>query len=157
MSERKRIPSGQTNFERIRTGGYLYVDKTRFIEQLENEDNQYHFFVRPRKFGKTLFTSVLEHYYDVRFADKFEKLFGDLYIGKKKTEKANKIFVVKFNFSGLDTSSIERFDIAIKEKVENQLEMFLRLHDSVIENVEDEILELRKRNTAGSYLEFIFA
>ena len=104
MLDRKKIPLGQTNFEQIRTEGYLYVDKTGFIEILENEDNRYHFFVRPRKFGKTLFTSVLEHYY-VSFADKFQQLLDDLCIRQKKTEKANKLFVLKFNFYGLYTSS----------------------------------------------------
>jgi hypothetical protein len=85
----KKMPCGQCNFEKIRTQNYTYVDKTRFIEQLESEPNSYHFLIRPRKFEKTLFLSVLEHYYDVRYADKFDSLFGDLYIGKNPTPKRN--------------------------------------------------------------------
>ena len=60
MDKPKKIPYALTNFERIRTENYLYVDKTRFIEMLENEATQYHFLIRPRKFGKSLFLSVLD-------------------------------------------------------------------------------------------------
>ena len=66
MGQRNRIPYALTNFEKIRTENYLYVDKTRFIERLDNEVKEYQFLMRPRKFGKTLFASVLEHYYDLR-------------------------------------------------------------------------------------------
>jgi hypothetical protein len=133
------------------------VDKTRFIEMLENEPTKFHFLIRPRKFGKSLFLSVLDHYYDIRYKDKFDQLFGDLYIGKNPTPKRNSLFVLNFDFSGIDTSSIEKFDVAIKEKVENQSEMFLRTHDNVIEDTEEQILVLRSKNTVSSYLEFIFS
>ena len=102
MTKRKRIPYGIPNFDSIRTENYLYVDKTRFIEMIEKEDAKYQFLIRPRKFGKSLFLSVLEHYYDVRFKDRFQELFGDLYIGQHPTEKANSYFVINFDFSGLD-------------------------------------------------------
>ena len=52
----KRLPYGNSNFERLITENYIYIDKTKFIEQLENEDNTYQFFIRPRKFGKSLFS-----------------------------------------------------------------------------------------------------
>jgi hypothetical protein len=82
---RKRLPYGNSNFEKVMTENYAYVDKTRFIELLENEPNSNLFFIRPRKFGKSLFFSMLSHYYDINGADKFEPLFGDLYIGKHAT------------------------------------------------------------------------
>jgi hypothetical protein len=109
MPPRKRIPYANPNFESLRTGGYLYVDKTRFIEMLENEDSKVHFLFLSRKFGKSLFTSVLDHYYDIRFECDFEKLFGDLYIGLHPTPLRNSYFVMNFNFSGLDTSDVESF------------------------------------------------
>jgi len=80
MKRFKKIPYGITNFESIRTENYVYVDKTRFIEKIENEATKYQFLIRPRKFGKSLFLSVLDHYYDIRHKDRFEQLFGDLYI-----------------------------------------------------------------------------
>jgi len=82
----KQLPYGNPNFESIRTENYAYVDKTRFIELLENEANKAQFFIRPRKFGKSLFLSTLSNYYDIRKASQFEQLFGDLYIGKNKFE-----------------------------------------------------------------------
>ena len=67
MNTRKKLPCGQSNYEKIRTENYIYVDKTRFIEQIENEANSYVFLIRPRKFGKSLFLSTLFHYYDLNF------------------------------------------------------------------------------------------
>ena len=55
----KRLPYGNPDFESIRTRNFAYVDKTRFIELLENEANASQFFIRPRKFGKSLFLSTL--------------------------------------------------------------------------------------------------
>jgi hypothetical protein len=68
----KRLPCGNCNFESIRTENYVYIDKTRFIELLEQETNKNLFFTRPRKFGKSLFFTMLSHYYDVCSKDKFE-------------------------------------------------------------------------------------
>jgi hypothetical protein len=59
----KKLPYGQSNFANMIESGYAYVDKTRFIELLENENNTYQFFIRPRRFGKSLFLSILENYY----------------------------------------------------------------------------------------------
>ncbi|MDR1676522.1 MAG: AAA family ATPase, partial [Tannerella sp.] len=100
----KRLPYGNTNFEKLRTENYVYIDKTRYIELLENENNDKLFFTRPRKFGKSLFFSTLSYYYDLNQAAKFEQLFGDLYIGKHPTPRRNSYLVLEFDFSGLDTS-----------------------------------------------------
>ncbi|MDR1270562.1 MAG: AAA family ATPase, partial [Planctomycetaceae bacterium] len=81
----KRLPYGTSDFRSIRTENYAYVDKTCFIETLERESNKNHFFIRPRKFGKSLFFSMLSYYYDINYADQFERLFGDLYIGQHPT------------------------------------------------------------------------
>ncbi|CDI48677.1 putative AAA-ATPase [Clostridium tetani 12124569] len=60
------------------------------------------FFIRPRRFGKSLFISTLENYYDINKKDKFEELFGDLYIGKNPTEERNKFLAWKISFAGVD-------------------------------------------------------
>ncbi|MDR2556165.1 MAG: AAA family ATPase, partial [Bacteroidales bacterium] len=65
----KKIPYGQSNFEKIIIEDYVYVDKTKFIEFLEQETTDFHFLIRPRKFGKSLFLSMLQYYYDVSKAD----------------------------------------------------------------------------------------
>jgi hypothetical protein len=156
MKTAKRIPYGQTNFHDIIVENYLYVDKTRFIEQLENEDSKYHFLIRPRKFGKTLFLSVLDHYYDLRHADKFDQLFGNLYIGKNPTPKKNDMFVLRFNFSGIDTSSIKDFNISFLEKIRFATQRFFIDHRSLISNYEELNLRVWDIEKASSCLEFIF-
>ena len=94
----KRIPYGMMNFVDIREDNCYYVDKTRFIEKVE-EANKYFFFIRPRRFGKSLTLSMLRHYYDINAADKFEKLYGDLYIGKNPTPNRNKYLIIYLNFA----------------------------------------------------------
>jgi hypothetical protein len=106
-----KLPYGLSDFHKIRTKNFLYVDKTKYIEELERFGSEYLFFVRPRRFGKSLFLSMLEHYYDVNSKNDFEQLFGDLYIGKHPTEQRNQYFILHLNFFGLDTSdSVELKD-----------------------------------------------
>ena len=100
----KKIPYGIGNYGMLKEENYYFVDKTPFIEKLENSNSRYIFFLRPRRFGKSLFISMLEHYYDVNQKDKFDILFGDTYIGKNPTKLRNSIPVLKFNFSGVPTS-----------------------------------------------------
>lgn len=88
------------NFEDIRLENYYYVDKTAFIPMIEQAD-RFFFFIRPRRFGKSLTLNLLQHYYDVRAKDKFDTLFGDLYIGQHPTHDRNSYLVLKLNFSGI--------------------------------------------------------
>ena len=98
QEEVKRIPYGMMNFVAIREDNYYYVDKTRFIEKVE-KSNRYFFFIRPRRFGKSLTLSMLRHYYDINRADQFEKLYGDLYICQHPTPNHNKYLVIYLNFA----------------------------------------------------------
>ncbi|MDR0757702.1 MAG: AAA family ATPase, partial [Tannerella sp.] len=120
----KRLPYGNSNFGSIMTENYAYVDKTRFIELLENESNKNQFFIRPRKFGKSLFYSMLYHYYDLNRADDFDTIFGDLYIGKHPTPKRNSYAVMQFNFSGLNTASREGFSDSLTASIRESVRMF---------------------------------
>ena len=74
-AKRKRIPYGLMNFMTLRERDCYYVDKTRFIESIE-EANMFFFFIRPRRFGKSLTISMLENYYDINKKDKFDEIFG---------------------------------------------------------------------------------
>jgi hypothetical protein len=121
----KRLPYGNTNFESIRTENYVYIDKTRYIELLENEGNKNLFFTRPRKFGKSLFFSMLSYYYDFNQANKFEQLFGDLYIGQHPTPRKNSYLVLEFDFSGLDTSNEADFKVSFSQKIQDVVYIFL--------------------------------
>ena len=102
---RKRIPYGMQNFEDIIKRDCYYVDKTPFIELIE-ESNMYFFFIRPRRFGKSLTLSMLENYYDINKKDQFEELFGKLYIGQNPTPEHNTYLIIHLNFAevaaGLD-------------------------------------------------------
>lgn len=102
---RKRIPYGMQNFEDIIERDCYYVDKTPFIEQIE-ESNMYFFYIRPRRFGKSLTLSMLENYYDINKKDKFDEIFGKLYIGQNPTPEHNTYLIIRLNFAevaaGLD-------------------------------------------------------
>ena len=102
---RKRIPYGMQNFEDVIKEDCYYVDKTPFIEQIE-ESNKYFLFIRPRRFGKTLTLSMLENYYDINKKDKFDEIFGKLYIGQNPTPEHNTYLIIRLNFAevaaGLD-------------------------------------------------------
>lgn len=120
-----KLPYGISNYEEIIRDGYEYVDKTEYIEKLENLSEKRIMFLRPRKFGKTLFTSVLENYYDVKKADKFEELYGNTYIGKNPTENKNKYYILRFNFSGIDTSTVESTINGFKNEVLSSIQVFV--------------------------------
>ena len=102
---RKRIPYGMQNFEDVIMEDCFYVDKTPFIEDIEVA-NKYFFYIRPRRFGKSLTLSMLENYYDINKKDKFEQIFGKLYIGENPTPEHNKYLIIHLNFAevnaGLD-------------------------------------------------------
>ena len=94
---RKRIPYGMMNFEDVRKEGCYYVDKTPYIEEVE-ASNKFFFYIRPRRFGKSLTLSMLRNYYDVNKEAQFEQLFSELYIGKHPTPERNKYFVLWLDF-----------------------------------------------------------
>jgi len=156
MKRPQKIPYGISNFESLRTENYVYIDKTRFIEQIENEPTKYHFLIRPRKFGKSLFLSMLRHYYDICSAKKFDVLFGNLYIGKNPTSNRNAYFVMNFSFSGLNTNSIEQFEISFTEAIKSSIESFLTEHSSIIAYNKELKVNLRNRHSVRALLEFAF-
>ena len=98
---RRKIPYAITNFRDIRLENMYYVDKTHYIEKLEAANN-YFFFIRPRRFGKTLLLQMLKYYYDINYRDEFEQLFGGLYIGSHPTPNHNKYLIIALNFSTID-------------------------------------------------------
>ncbi|MDR2776139.1 MAG: AAA family ATPase, partial [Tannerella sp.] len=135
--QKKRLPYGSSNFEKVRTENYVYIDKTRFIELLENENNDNLFFTRPRKFGKSLFFSMLSHYYDIKQEDKFELLFGDLYIGKHPTPRHNSYMVLNLDFSGLDTSDEESFKVSLSYRLQSDVRRFITRYAYLLPKADD--------------------
>ena len=145
----KKLPYGISDYEKLIQGNYYYVDKTKYIEKLENLSEIYVMFLRPRKFGKTLFTSVLENYYDVKKKNKFEELFGKTYIGKNPTKLKNSYHILRFNFSGIDTSSVDatiksfknRTIAVIKKFIENYNLDFYVNENSEAEDILDNLFK----------------
>ena len=122
---KKKLPKGISNYADLVEQGYCYVDKTKYIEELENLEDKTIMFLRPRKFGKTLFTSVLENYYDLLRVDKFEELFGETYIGKNSTVNKNRYHILKFNFSGINTETEETTMNGFKSSVIESIKLFI--------------------------------
>lgn len=118
-----KIPYGISNFERIRTNGFLYVDKTHFIKKIERFDYLIH--LRPRRFGKSLFVDMLDNYYDVNAADKFDELFGGMYIHENPTKNKNSYYILRFNFSGIQNTESERLEQGFLRRVKIDVERFI--------------------------------
>ena len=112
MEATKGIPYGMSNFTDVIEQNCYYVDKTMFLPLLEDQA-RYLIFIRPRRFGKSLFLDMLRSYYDLSQKDKFQKLFGDLWIGKHPTPLQGKYQMLYLDFSKIGGSVDElsqRFD-----------------------------------------------
>jgi hypothetical protein len=149
---RKRIPYGMTNFEDLRTDDCYFVDKTAYIEQIEWA-NKFFFFIRPRRFGKTLLISMLQKYYDVNCAAKFEQLFGDLYIGQHPTPKRNAYLILHLNFSTID-GGLGDYRSAMNELCFNEFSRFCRAYRHLLP--EETLEELSRRSGAVSQLDYLY-
>ena len=125
----KKLPTGISDYEKIIDYGYCYVDKTKYIEKLEDLTNPTIMFLRPRKFGKTLFTSVLENYYDLQKIDKFEELFEETYIGRNPTKYKNSYHILKFNFSGINIETVETTMNGFKNSTIESIKLFIGRYD----------------------------
>ena len=135
----KKLPYGISNYEELIRDNYYYVDKTKYLEMLENLAEKRIMFLRPRKFGKTLFTSTLENYYDILKKDKFEELYKDTYIGKHPTNLKNSYHILRFNFSGIDTSTVETTINGFKREVASSIKLFVERYGlDFYVNTEDE-------------------
>ena len=102
----KKIPYGISDFKLLKTENYYFIDKTNYIEECERY-GRFLMFLRPRRFGKSLFVAILEAYYDIYFKDEFEAIFKDTYILNHKSKEASSYMVLRFDFSAVDIYNIE--------------------------------------------------
>ncbi len=114
-----RIPYGWADFRAIRLEKRLYVDKTRFVHALEEE--RYVFLIRPRRFGKSCWVSLLDNYYDRNRADEFEAVFGGTHLGRHPTENRHRYVILRFDFSAFD-DTLE----TLRERFEEYCQMVVR-------------------------------
>ena len=113
----KRLPYGINDFEAIVEQNQYYVDKTMYLPLLENQPSNI-FFIRPRRFGKSIFLSMLHAYYDCSKKEKFQTLFGDLWVGKHPTPLQGRYQVLHLDFSYVGGSI---------DKLEENFDMYLRV------------------------------
>jgi hypothetical protein len=151
-----KLPYGISDFNDIRTENFVYVDKTRYIEKLERLNAKYLFFIRPRRFGKSLFLSMLEHYYDLNKKGDSEHLFGDLYIGKHPTKRRNKYLVLRLNFSGLDTSDSIELKRSFQKRFKGTVIRFLDKYSNHIKNAAELKNEIKQSDDIVSVWEILF-
>lgn len=113
----KRLPYGINDFEAVIEQNQYYVDKTMYLPLLENQPSNI-IFIRPRRFGKSIFLSMLHAYYDCSKKEKFQTLFGDLWVGKHPTPLQGKYQVLHLDFSYVGGSI---------DKLEENFDMYLRV------------------------------
>lgn len=151
-ADRKRIPYGMMNFEDIRLENYYYVDKTAYIPMIEQAD-RFFFFIRPRRFGKSLTLNLLQHYYDIRAKDKFETLFGDLYIGQHPTHDRNSYLVLKLNFSGI-IGELNNYRKGLDEHCQTMFDYFCDIYaDYLPQGIKE---KLDEKDGAIAQLEYLY-
>lgn len=123
----KGIPYGVSDFASVITRNLYYVDKTKFIPDLEDQADNL-FFIRPRRFGKSLFINMLRTYYDCKTTpERFQKLFGNLWIGQHPTDLQGKFQILYLDFSqvGGDIDSLEKnFDMYCCVKLDSFVDIY---------------------------------
>ena len=119
----KGIPYGVASFEEIRNEYFYYVDKTMYLPLLENT-SKYLFLVRPRRFGKSVFVSMMRDYYDIAKADRFDTLFDGLWIKEHLTPLKNAFQVIYFDFS-LAGAGMERLEYTFNDYCCKVLDRFI--------------------------------
>ncbi len=124
----KKIIYGNSNFRKVKINNdYLYIDKTEFIEKLEKLNDDFVIFLRPRRFGKSLFLSTLQYYYDEDSTDEFDAIFHDTYIGANPTLLKNSFRILFFEFSGINTDGgVEIIYEGFKDNIKSAIYKYFR-------------------------------
>ncbi|MCU0287823.1 MAG: ATP-binding protein [Acidobacteria bacterium] len=120
----KKVPYAISNYGLIRRENYYYVDKTHYIPVIENA-GRYLFFIRPRRFGKSLFLAVLQGYYDVYFKESFNELYNGTWIHTHSTPEKGAYLVLPFNFSAVDPTH-DKIDASFLNHVWGKADSFIR-------------------------------
>jgi Predicted AAA-ATPase len=142
-----KIPYGKSDYRTLVEEEYFYQDRTYYIETLENWDTTYLLFLRPRRFGKSLFVSTLHYYYALQYKNDFNALFGHTYIGKKPTRRANKYMVLNLDFSSINTSTEQGVFDGFLSNVLKGIENFIDTYKSYFtDEHKKEILSQKEPN-----------
>lgn len=151
----KKIPYGISDFEIIRKENYYYIDKTGFIKSLE-DSSRYIFFIRPRRFGKSLWLSLMENYYDISKKDLFEKLFKGTYIYDNPTEERNRYLVLSFNFSTV-RSHMEEVENSFDNTIKIASLKFMRKYSNYIKDIDKKYEKIENAKRASETLKYLIS
>jgi Predicted AAA-ATPase/PD-(D/E)XK nuclease superfamily len=138
------IPYGESDFKGMMERESFYQDRTNYIEVLEKWQSKYLVFLRPRRFGKSLFISILHHYYGLEHKNDFQRLFGHLYIGKNPTKLANSYMILRFEFSRIDTVTHERTYEGFLTNTIEGVSDFLAAYDNYFTDEDRQIIMAQK-------------
>ncbi len=151
-AKRKRIPYGMMNFIDVREDDCYYVDKTHYIPLIENA-NKYFFYIRPRRFGKSLTISMLHHYYNILEADKFERWYGDLYIGKHPTPERNSYLIIYLNFAVVN-AELKSYRQSLDAHCNTEFNFFCDVYAQYLpEGIKE---EMNKKKGAVEQLDYLY-
>ena len=141
----KKIPYGLSDIKRIKSEGYYYIDKTSFIQTLEEQSSSFLMFLRPRRFGKSLLIAMLEAYYDKYYKKDFDTIFGDTFIYKNQTKEVSSYHVLRFDFSAIDINDVEN---SFAKYINLSINTFLKKYSLIIEEDKNPI---NRFNTLMAY------
>ena len=127
METVKGIPYGVARFEEVREKNRYYVDKTMYLPLLE-ETSDYLFLIRPRRFGKSVFVSMMQAYYDMAQANKFDRLFGGLWIQEHPTPLKNGFQVIYFDFSQISGRNEQELEESFNRYCGQMLDAFAKTY-----------------------------
>lgn len=147
----KRVPYGVADFAQVIEQNQYYVDKTMFIPELEKQPSNL-FFIRPRRFGKSIFLSMLYSYYDCAQSHKFQSLFGNLWIGQHPTPLQGKYQVLFLDFSQI-TGNIDKLETKFNSYLSINLDAFVRQYS---EYYQAEMAEILAQEDFEEKMELIF-
>jgi hypothetical protein len=150
----KKIIYGESNFKKIKINDdYFYIDKTQYIEALENLNESFVIFLRPRRFGKSLFISTLQYYYDQNSAHEFDAIFSDTYIAQNPTPLKSAFKIMFFEFSGINIDAgmqqiYERFTFKTRISIKSYFNRY--------GYAQEVIKELEHIHSPSSLVEYFF-
>jgi hypothetical protein len=147
----KKIPYGISDFDKFQEKNLYYVDKTNYIRKIE-EKGDFLFFIRPRRFGKSLFLSILESYYDINEKERFDVLFNGTYIQQNPTPEKNSYLVLKLDFSAVD-SGISKIEESFLSHIRNAANFFLDKYGKLLDvDIEAAKHEFSSANSAATLM-----
>ena len=151
MATYRALPYGISDFGQIRNESLYLVDKSMYIETME-QAGHFLFLIRPRRFGKSLFLSMLRYYYDIAEKDNFQELFKGLWIAEHPTPNQGRFQVMHLDFSqigGTIDDLEENFDGYMRMKFTNFARKYAAYYP------EDYLDELNKYSSASDIMNYV--